>query len=307
MGGGVDTEGLRTFVAVHRHGGVTRAAPVLGRSQPAVSRRLALLEQNLGVQLFERVSGGVVLNQAGRVLLPFAEAALAALRDVEAAARAVGSQASGPVALALVGTLASTRITSVLRRVVKRYPQVELVLRTATSQQVSDLVRRADVTLGLRYSDDPAPELHCETLFRERLAAVAAPDHRLAGRRWDALSALAGERWITFPNLPGRAEASSAYVRQALDAAGVPEAQILWIDSLTAQKRLVEAGFGIALLPVSGIQEELAAGSLAVLDIENLDVNVPVTLVTRRGGYLGAAAQALVEELRLSAHPPEAP
>jgi DNA-binding transcriptional LysR family regulator len=303
----VDTEALRTFMAIHRSGGVTHAAAALHRSQPAVSRRLALLEQDLGVRLFERVSGGVVLSQAGRALLPFAEAALAALRDADAAARAVGSQVSGPVAIALVGTLASTRLTSVLRRVIRRHPQVEVVLRTATSHEVSDLVRRADVALGLRYSDDPAPELHCETLFREHLIPVAAPGHRLAGVRCDGLHALARERWITFPDLPGRAEASSAYVRRALDAAGVAEAQILRIDSLTAQKRLVEAGFGIALLPASGVQEELAVGSLTVLGIENLDVSVPVTMVTRRSGYLGAAAQALLEELRSSTSQPEAP
>lgn len=297
----MDAEALRTFIAVHRSGGVTHAAAALCRSQPAVSRRLALLERDLDVRLFERVPGGVALSQAGQVLLPFAEAALAALHDAEAAVRAVGSEVSGPVAIALVGTLASTSLTSVLRRVARRYPKVEVVLRTATSNEVSDLVRRADVTLGLRYSDDLAPELNCEWLFSERLTAVAAPDHRLTGTRCDTLHALAHERWITFPDLPGRPEASSAYVRRALDAVGVAETQILPIDSLTAQKRLVEAGFGVALLPASAIQEELAAGSLAVLDVEDLDVHVPVTVVTRRSGYLGPAALALLEELRLSA------
>jgi DNA-binding transcriptional LysR family regulator len=297
----MDVEALRTFIAIHRSGGVTRAAPTLFRSQPAVSRRLALLEQDLGVPLFERVPGGVALSQAGRALLPFAEAALAALRDAEAAVRAVRSEVNGPVEIALVGTLASTSLTSVLRRVARRYPNLEVVLRTATSREVSDLVRQADVTLGLRYSEDPAPDLDCETLFSERLVVATAPDHPLVGVRCATLHALPGERWLAFPAVPGRPEASAAYVRRALDTAGVAEARILRVDSLTAQKRLVEAGFGIAILPESSVQEELAAGSLAVLDVEDLDVRVPVTVVTRRGGYLGAAAQALLEELRLAA------
>src|SRR5262245_1142101 len=202
----MDVEALRTFIAIYRSGGVTRAAGSLFRSQPAVSRRLALLEQDLGVPLFERVPGGVVLSQAGRALLPFAEAALAALHDAEAAVRAVRSEVSGPVAIALVGTLASTSLTSVLRRVAGQYPKVEVVLRTATSREVSDLVRRADVMLGLRYSEDPAPELHCETLFFEHLVVAAPPDHRLVGVRCDALQTLAGERWIAFPDVPGRPE-----------------------------------------------------------------------------------------------------
>jgi DNA-binding transcriptional LysR family regulator len=297
----VDVEALRTFIAIHRAGGVTRAAAELFRSQPTVSRRLALLEKELGAPLFERVPGGAVLSEAGRALLPFAETALAAMQDAESAVRAVRSNGSGPVAIALVGTLASTSLTAVLRRFAQQHPKIELTLRTATSQQVSDLVRRADVTLGLRYSHDPAPELSCETLFSERMVAAAAPEHDLVGTGSVTMNGLAGERWIAFAHDPERPEASGAYVSRALDAAGVNDEQILRIDSLTAQKRLVEAGFGIALLPDSSIQEELAAGSLAVLDVRDLDIAVPVMVVTRRTGYLGAAARTLLEELRSTA------
>jgi DNA-binding transcriptional LysR family regulator len=75
---------------------------------------------------------------------------------------------------------------------------------------------------------------------------------------------------------------------------------VLRIDSLTAQKRLVEAGFGIALVPDSSVREELAAGSLVVLDVADLDLAVPVTALTRRGGFLSAAARTLLDELRLA-------
>jgi DNA-binding transcriptional LysR family regulator len=295
-GDSVEIEALRTFIAIHRSGTVTGAAAALFRSQPAVSRRLALLENELEVPLFERVPGGVVLSEAGRALLPFAEATLASVQDAEEAVRAVRSQDSGPVTIALVGTLASTSLTSVLRRFAQRHPNVDLTLRTATSKEVSDLVRRADVTVGLRYTADPAPELECETLYSERMVIAAAATHELAGTRIPASSALADDRWLAFPERPG--EAAGVSVRRVLDAAGVPEGNILRVDSLTAQKRLVEAGFGIALVPDSSIQEELASGSLAVLDVADLDVTVPVTLVTRRGGYLSAATRTLLAELR---------
>lgn len=299
----MDVSALTTFLAVQRCGGVTRAAAELHLSQPAVSRRLALLERQLDLPLFERVAGGTVLSQAGETLLPFAQAAMAALADAEAAVHAVRSQVEGPVSVALVGTLASTALTGVLRSVGRRYPGIDLTLRTATSHEVSDLVRRGNVTLGLRYSGDPDRGLCCEALFDERLVAVAAADHRLASGRCGPLASLATERWIAFPDVPGRPEGFSVPARRTLEAAGVDGSRILDIDSLTAQKRLVEAGFGLALVPVSGIAEELAAGSLAVLDVEGLDLHVPVTLVTRRGGYLGAAALALTEELRSAMTP----
>jgi DNA-binding transcriptional LysR family regulator len=297
----VEVEALQTFLAIHRAGGVTAAGATLFRSQPAVSRRLSLLEQELGAPLFERIPGGLVLSDAGRALLPFAETVLATLRDAEAAVRAVQSQSIGPVTIALVGTLAGTSLTSVLRRFAHQHPDVDVHVRTATSREVSDLVRRADVMLGLRYADDPAPDLHSELLFSERLVVVAAPDHPLVGADHASLSALARERWLAFPDLPERPEASARPTRRALDTADVPDARVLRIDSLTAQKRLVEAGFGIALLQESSIQEELAAGSLAVLDIDDLDAVLPVMVVTRRNGYLGAAARTLLAELRLAA------
>jgi DNA-binding transcriptional LysR family regulator len=294
----MDVEALRTFVAIHRSGTVTRAAEELYRSQPAVSRRLALLERELGAPLFERVPGGLVLSEAGRTLLPFAERTLATVRDAEAAMRALRTEASGPVAVALVGTLAGTSLTAVLRRFARRHPAVELTLRTATSTEVSDLVRRAEVAIGLRYAADPSPDLDGETLFSERMVVAAAPDHPRAGTRVARARDLAGERWIAFPEAAGRPEAGAGPVRRALDAAGVDPTRVLRIDSLTAQKRMVEAGFGIALLPDSGVREELAAGSLTVLDVGDLDVSQPVTAVTRRGGYLSAAARTLLDELR---------
>jgi len=177
----VDIDALHTFLAIHRRGTITAAAGELFRSQPAVSRRLALLEAGLGAPLFERVAGGLVLSEAGHALLPFAEKMVATLTDAEAAVRAVRSEDTGPVRIALVGTLASTDLTSVLRRFARRHPGVELILRTATSREVSELVRRAEVQLGLRYHRDPNPELHSETLFAERLVVAAAPGHPFAG------------------------------------------------------------------------------------------------------------------------------
>lgn len=299
----MDVDALRTFVAVHRSGGITRAAAMLFRSQPAVSRRLTLLERELGVPLFERTAAGVVLSEAGQALLPYAETALAALKDAEAAVQGVRDDAAGPLAVALVGTLASTRLTAVLRRFVHQHPKVDLRLSTATSQEVSDLVRRADVTIGLRYARDPAPELRCETVFAERMVVVAAPDHPLAGTHDVALTALATERWIAFPERPGRPEESARYVRRAFDAAGIDDRRILRVDSLTAQKRLVEAGFGIVLVPDSSIQEELKAQTLVVLDVADFEVTAPVTVVTRANAYLGAAARTLLDELKRNGDP----
>ena len=96
---------LETFVSIAQLGGVTRAAGRLHRSQPAITRRINLLEDQLGAPLFERGRGGAMLTEAGRTFLPYAQAILAALKDGTQAVQALQGEGHGAVSLAIVGTL----------------------------------------------------------------------------------------------------------------------------------------------------------------------------------------------------------
>jgi DNA-binding transcriptional LysR family regulator len=81
---------------------------------------------------------------------------------------------------------------------------------------------------------------------------------------------------------------------ERLAALGQSDAETVPIDSLTAQKRLVEAGFGLALMPESSVEEELRLGTLRALSVAAMRLAVPVVLVHRRQGYLSGAARALM-------------
>ena len=294
----MDSDALLTFLIVHRRGGISNAAKALLRSQPAISRRIALLEQELGVPLFERIAGRTMLSDAGRVLVPYAERAVAAMQDAENAVRALARPDSGPVALAVVGTLAGGRLSAVLKRFAAKHPEVELTLRTATSAEVSDLIRRGEATIGLRYDRDRSRELDCELLFAERLQVVCAPDHPRAGRRVAKLAELRGERWIAFPVVPGRREVTASHAFSQFQTHGLGEIAWTPVDSLTAQKRLVEAGLGIALLSESNAAEELRHGTISTITVRDLKASHDVVAVTRRGGFLSAAARRLLEIVR---------
>lgn len=293
----MDTEGLRTFLTVHRAGGFSHASALLHRSQPAISRRIALLEQDLGAPLFDRAAGGATLSQAGRVLLPFAERAVAAIADARGAVRALATEAAGPVALAVVGTLAGTDLTRALAGFRQDHPGVALTLRTATSAEVSDLVRRGEADIGLRYHHDPSPDLDCRRMGLEPLVVVCAPGHRHAGTSVAALADLQGETWLAFPDAGGRPEIGASHIFSLFVVRGLGEIAWTAVDSLTAQKRLVEAGFGLALVPESAVAEERAAGALAVIGVRDLDGRRPVTAVTRRDGFLSRAARSLLDRL----------
>ena len=165
---------LETFVSIARLGGVTRAASQLHRSQPAITRRIKLLEDQLGAPLLERGRSGATLTEAGRTFLPYAEAVLAALKDGTQAVQALQGSDLGAVSLAIVGTLAGTTIVEQLKRFSARHRNARLELRTANSFEVSDMVRRGEVSLGLRYFADPSPELISRQISEERIAVVCS-------------------------------------------------------------------------------------------------------------------------------------
>jgi DNA-binding transcriptional LysR family regulator len=291
----MELDQVETFVTIVRRGGFTRAAATLHLSQPAVSRRLDLLERELGRPLFDRTRGGAQLTEAGRAFLPHAETLLASMRDGVEAVRALERSDRGTVTVALVGTLANTQLTARLQRFRDAYRDVRLELRTALSREVSALVRRGDVALGLRYFTDPDPDLVALPVYRETLLTVCAPTHRLARARRITPRMLVGEAWVAFPIRQGSSGESYAQVlAERLAAIGLANAEIVPIDSLTAQKRLIEAGFGLGLVPKSSVEEELRLGTLRALRVAALRLAVPVVLVHRRRAHLSGAARALL-------------
>jgi DNA-binding transcriptional LysR family regulator len=299
MGKTVDSEALNTFLTVYRSGGVSNAAKVLHRSQPAISRRIALLEDEFGVPLFERIAGRTRLSDAGRVLVPYAERAVAAAQDAENAVRALARSNSGPVALAVVGTLAGGGLAAIMKQFAREHPDVDLTLRTATSAEVSGLIRRGEATIGLRYDISRSEELDYERLFTEPLQVACAPDHPRAGSRVARLADLRLERWIAFPEVPGRREITASHVFALFQTHGLGEIDWTPVDSLTAQKRLIEAGLGIALLARSHFADELRSLTLATIGVGDLAAHQDIVAVTRRGGFLSIASRRLLEIIRL--------
>ncbi|MER6008798.1 LysR family transcriptional regulator [Nonomuraea sp. NPDC051941] len=298
-------EELEAFVCIAQSGGFTEASRRLDRSQPAISRRIRELERSLGAALFERAGRRVVLTEAGRALLPYAEAALAAMRDGERAVRDLSREPAEAQALslAIVGTLADSHIVRALRAFEAEFPDASVELRTATSREVSALVRGGEASLGLRYFSDADPKLESIPLGVEKLLVVVPASHPVTARRLPDLRAFQGERWLGFPPERGQSDSFGHLLERLLLASGLAEPAITRIDSLTAQRRLVEAGLGVALMPTGSVREELRIGSLRAIEVESMDAGLPVVAVRRRRGHRSRLAAAFLDTLK--DHTPE--
>ena len=261
----MDSDALNTFLMVHHRGGISNAAKALHRTQPAISRRIALLEQELGMPLFERVAGRTVLSDAGRVMVPYAERAVAAAQDAENAVRALARPDSGPVALAVVGTLAGGQLSAIMKRFAEGTSgcQFDAAHGDQRRGQRPDPARRGDDRAALR------PRRLARSRLRIAVCRAAAGRVRAgssarrparqeigrsARRALDRISGHAGRREIT-----------ASHVFALFQTHGLGEVEWTPVDSLTAQKRLVEAGLGIALLSESNAAEELDRSAIATI------------------------------------------
>ena len=155
------------------------------------------------------------------------------------------------------------------------------------------MVRRGEVSLGLRYFGDPSAELISQKISEERIVVVCSAQHKWGGKRLRDPRRLRTDQWLALPMTRHRESLAHLVARQ-LVSAQLDDVPLMAIDSLTAQKRLIEAGIGIALLPESSIQEELRLGTLSTIDIPCLQTTVPIHVLYRKNGYLTGASRTLL-------------
>ncbi len=298
----MELNSIEAFLAIANSGSFSNAATLLNLSQPAITRRIQLLERELDVTLFDRIKGGVKLTTAGATLLPHARRVMAGLKDGKAAVHALKDSARGEVSIALVGTLASTSLTEKLRMFRTQFPTILIKLRTARSQEVNNLVLGSDVDLGLRYFESPDPHLESHPAGSERLVVVCAADHPLRQKENLTAPDLIEFPWVTYPSNTSGEPFTKVLGRQLQKVGLEDQSATILIDSLTAQKRLIEAGFGLGLLPLSGIQEELHLETLKRLPLSALETTVPITLIHRKEGFLSKAVESIKEELLMGSY-----
>ena len=166
------------------------------------------------------------------------------------------------------------------------------------------MVRRGEVSLGLRYFDDSSPQLISEKVSEETMVVACSTQHEWAGKRMLDPQQLGGNQWVGFPMTRNRRDSFAHLLRRQLASVQLDDALIMPIDSLTAQKRLVEAGIALALLPESSIQEELRLGTLSVINVPRLQTILPIHVVYRKNGHLNGSTRALLSLIsRIAARP----
>jgi DNA-binding transcriptional LysR family regulator len=289
---------IQAFVEVARRGNVSRAAEALHLTQPALTARIQRLEKDLQARLFLRTPRGMKLTQAGEAYLPYAVRALENLADGRQVVNAVERGGAGRLVLGAAPALSTYVLPAILRRFRVGHPRVRVAVRTGHSEEVLELVLREQVDLGL-VRTLRHPDIVSTPLYEDRLTLVCDPGHRFASRRTIRIEEIADEQLIQFDRESSYTALTDALFRDA----GVRPQGEMELDNLDSAKKMVQEGFGVALLPRTAVVQELAAGLLAEVEISDAKPPRPQLVAIRRrdrGVPAGtvAAFLAAVEEMR---------
>ncbi|EGD05814.1 LysR family transcriptional regulator, partial [Burkholderia sp. TJI49] len=171
----MDLKQLRAFVTVAETGNVTRASSLLNLVQPAVSRQLRLLEEDMGTELFERGRHGMQLTPSGKTMLEYARRILNEVARAKAEIQPTDGPVAGIVSIGLLASTSDLLATRLASEVASRYPHIRLRLTIGYAGHLQDWLEAGDVDAALLYGQKETPALHVKALIEESLWAVAAP------------------------------------------------------------------------------------------------------------------------------------
>lgn len=285
---------LKTFLAVAQLLSFHRAGEAVHAAQSTVSARIAALEEDLGVRLFERLGRRVALTRAGERLRDYAVKML----DLEDEARAwvAGEgEARGSLTVRVPESLCAWRMGPVIRLFRERFPLVTLSFTACTLEGLEADLRQGVTDLAFLMAESVrGRDLVVEALGVERLVLVAAPGHPLAARRGLGPADLQGQTLVL-------SKADCSYRRMfedLLDEAGVARAAGVEFSSAAALRGCVMGGLGISLLPDRAVAADVAAGRLAVLDWAGGELETAVLMIRHRDKWLSPPLGAFLELVR---------
>ncbi|WP_270933559.1 LysR family transcriptional regulator [Falsiroseomonas oryzae] len=287
----MDLKQLRYLQAIAEEGSFSRAARVLGLSQPSLSQRMRELELELGGELFLRGSFGVRLTDLGTMVVGQGAAILRQVEQIRTEARSRTGDPVGEVALGLPTTVALHLTVPIVREVSRRFPGLRLRVVESMSGYLQEWLASGRIDLAVLYKVDGAPGLKISPILTEDLYLIAA---RL-GHEEDRASIPMAELAALPLVLPSREHGLRQHIEAAVAQAGVALHVGVEIESLVHMKELVRDGDRFTILPFAAVREEIRDGSLIARRIVEPVLRRPIALAVSADRPLSQGARRVGE------------
>ena len=263
---------------------VSHAAEVLAVSQPALSRSIGKLEEELGVPLFERRGKNIFLNRYGEQFLQYVEKALQELAKGRQVLLDLQNPDHGYISLAFLHSLGAHLVPGLLGKFRQEYPHIQFKLYQNATTQLLDQLEANEIDLCLSSPAFTREGIKWAELFTEALYVIVPRGHRLARREHIRLEEIAGEPFITFKHTHGMRVLTDQYFA----AAGIKPTITFEGEEIPTVAGLVEANLGVALIPYVA---ELDKANIAFLPVSAPVCQRTIGIAWRENAYMSPAAK----------------
>ncbi len=265
---------LRTFLVVRKHRNYTRAAEEVFLTQPAVSRQMRQLEEELGVRLFEQIGKTLYLTDAGETLAVEAEKLLGAMERTAEAVRSHRSAERGSVRVGASTTPGYYLLPDILGLFHRRFPNVALHYTVENSLRIEQMLVRNELDLGFVGARLSGEELELKPLLEDEIVCFTSPSHRLAKALRIAPSSLDEEMWI----IREKGSATRLLFEDWLSSRKGVIRKSIELTCPETCKALVRAGIGISFMSVHGLRSEIRARYLVKIPVTGMSLKRPIFL-----------------------------
>jgi len=293
----MDAKQLKFFIKIAEKKSLAAAAEALGITQPSLSIQVKSLETRLGTELLVRSSRGVVLTQAGEVLLHHAALILDAIQIAKQEVREAGEKPSGKVVFGLPSSASMVLSVPLAETVRLTFPEIHLRTVDAMSGFIKEWLEEQSIDMALLYDTVGLKNAEVTTLLYEDLHFYAPPDIWPLATPPGAdvpLEALVGLELVA----PSKSHGLRMLIDKACKDAGLPLTFVVEMDSLSQIKSLVARGSAFTILAPAAAHDFEARGELVASRIVDPVITRPVHLV-RNPDRPRTRAAAEVERLTL--------
>ena len=271
---------LDTLLLVAEKRNFTRAAQALSLTQPAVSHHISQLEQELGVRLFVRGNGDLMLTPEGETVLRYVRRMKALEKKMAEELQEAGRRLTR-LRIGITHTAESSIVAEVLARYTNENPGISITIVTDNINNLYDMLENFELDLAVVEGRSTRPELSALMLDTDYLVCVLANTHPLSHSSMITLDEIRQEKLILrLPNSETRVRFESALA--AIGESIADFQVILEVDNVATIKDLMRKNLGISILARSACMDELRKGKLTALPIENLSMTRETNLVYHR-------------------------
>jgi DNA-binding transcriptional LysR family regulator len=279
---------LQVFESVARHLNHSRAAAELFLSQPAVSMQIKQAEQTIGMPLFEQVGKKLFLTEAGREMLHYSRSVVLLMQEMETVFDEMKGLENGHLNIAVVST-ANYFMPQLLAKFIRAHPKIKVSLSVANRDAVIKQLTENVADLAIMGQPPEGTDMVAEPFMQNPLVVIASPLHPLASASNIQPRQLAHETFL----LREQGSGTRGVVERFFSSHKLPLPAHMAMDTNEAIKQSVQAGMGIGIISSHGIELELEAKRLLVLDVDHFPIVRHWYIVHRREKRASVAAQEL--------------